>query len=641
MATVVSKKLSIDDSNIEQYCDAQNVSFNVSDHAWRKWLNGSTDGYIILKTEGKSVIYPTDTAKPIKADSTISASRSAGTCTVDLQFGGTEVHKESYSSGSQTSKSKSGITDAAVTNSTKATEIKWHVYGKNGDNQRGDLLELTLYFNQYSMSANIGTGATGVKSVSSSASVAYDGDTITFSAELYTGATWHGWYSDAACTNLVSSAQSYSVSPNADITLYAKATLDAALYTCAAVAGTEISSATVSESTVVDGDSCTFTATANTGCTFDGWYSDSGYSTLVSTSNPYTATITADTTLYAKATRKQLNITVGSAEHGAATVSAATVPYGNNVTFTFTPEDDTWELYGWYSDSALTQLVSEANPYTFSVTEDVTLYPKVGKKRYTITLTTAERFHDSINKIMSYDYSLLTDIEKTYLKTGEFDKIEQSKIFEQQTVKGRFTGTKTASIQCPLGYAISIYLEGNEAVVMYISRDNINLTAWPYYTTFPTEDQEYLAVKGDGAWTAGTGSSSDVSLGITEAYKGYGIRVKAIDENNRPTEWEAVDELPIPLHMGDSDGTIIRFCAVPVETLTPTSAYELAKSCLKSANTKLWYPEGPLNSLISDKPAALILTVSEDDTNIYAWYISKDGTVKSVATPKSIFTATE
>jgi uncharacterized repeat protein (TIGR02543 family) len=500
MATVVSKKLHIDDSgNIEQYCEANNVTFNVGDHAWRKWLNGSTDGYIILKTEGKSVIYPTDTAKPIKADSTISASRSAGTCTVDLQFGGTEVHKESYSSGSQTSKSKSGITDAAVTNSTKATEIKWHVYGKNGDNQRGDLLELTLYFNQYSMSANIGTGATGVKSVSSSASVAYDGDTITFSAELYTGATWHGWYSDAACTNLVSSAQSYSVSPNADITLYAKATLDVALYTCAAVAGTEISSATVSESTVVDGDSCTFTATANTGCTFDGWYSDSGYSTLVSTSNPYTATITADTTLYAKATRKQLNITVGSAEHGAATVSAATVPYGNNVTFTFTPEDDTWELYGWYSDSALTQLVSEANPYTFSVTEDVTLYPKVGKKRYTITLTTAERFHDSINKIMSYDYSLLTDIEKTYLKTGEFDKIEQSKIFEQQTVKGQFIGTKTASIQCPLGYAISIYLEGNEAVVMYISRDNINLTAWPYYTTFPTEDQEYLAVKGDGA----------------------------------------------------------------------------------------------------------------------------------------------
>lgn len=385
MATVVSKKLSIDDSNIEQYCDAQNVSFNVSDHAWRKWLNGSTNGYIILKTEGKSAIYPTDTAKPIKADSTISASRSAGTCTVDLQFGGKEVHKESYTSGSQTSKSKSGITDAAVTNSTKATEIKWHVYGKNGDNQRGDLLELTLYFNQYSMSANIGTDANGVKTVSSSSSVAYDGDTIAFSAELYTGATWHGWYSDAACTNLVSSAQSYSVSPNADLTLYAKATLDAALYTCAAVAGTEIASATVSESTVVDGDTCTFTATANTGCTFDGWYSDAAYTTLISTSNPYTATITADTTLYAKAVKVVYTIGVGTGEHCEATVSTSSAHYGDVVTYTcsFTAR---YEFKGWYSDSACTTLISEANPYNHSVVGNVILYPKVGVKTYNLIL---------------------------------------------------------------------------------------------------------------------------------------------------------------------------------------------------------------------------------------------------------------
>lgn len=386
MATVVSKKLHIDDSgNIEQYCEANNVTFNIGDHAWRKWLNGSTDGYIILKTEGKSVIYPTDTAKPIKADSTISASRSAGTCTVDLQFGGTEVHKESYSSGSQTSKSKSGITDAAVTNSTKATEIKWHVYGKNGDNQRGDLLELTLYFNQYSMSANIGTDINGVKSVSSSSSVAYDGDTILFSAELYNGATWHGWYSDADCTNLVSSAQSYSVSPNADITLYAKATLDVALYTCAAAAGAEISSATVSETTVVDGDTCTFTATANTGCTFDGWYSDSGYSTLVSTSNPYTATITADTTLYAKAVKLVYTIGVGTGEHCTATVSTSSAHYGDVVTYTcsFTAR---YEFKGWYSDSACTALISEANPYNHSVVGDVILYPKVGVKTYNLIL---------------------------------------------------------------------------------------------------------------------------------------------------------------------------------------------------------------------------------------------------------------
>lgn len=33
--------------------------------------------------------------------------------------------------------------------------------------------------------------------------------------------------------------------------------------------------------------------------------------------------------------------------------------------------------------------------------------------------------------------------------------------------------------------------------MLYISRNNVDLTAWPYYTTFPTENQEYLAVKGN------------------------------------------------------------------------------------------------------------------------------------------------
>ena len=114
MATVVTKKLRLDKNNIEKYCDAQNVSFNVSDHAWRKWLNGSSDGYIILKDAGKLELFPTSTARPFKADSTISASRSAGTCIVDLQFAGTKVHEEYFTSTSQHRKTKENIITGEV-----------------------------------------------------------------------------------------------------------------------------------------------------------------------------------------------------------------------------------------------------------------------------------------------------------------------------------------------------------------------------------------------------------------------------------------------------------------------------------------------------------------------------------------------
>ena len=494
MATVVTKKLRLDKNNIENYCNAKNVSFNVADHAWRKWLNGSSDGYIILKDNGKAELFPTSTAHPFKADSTISASRSAGTCIVDLQFAGTKVHEESYTSGSQHSKSKENITDSAVINSTRATEIKWHVHGKNGDNQRGDLLELILYFNQYNAQALISDGATGIQSVSVSNLTPCYGDTITFSVKLAQDVTFDGWYSDPTCTQLVSTDPTYSVKPTADMVLYAKATANVTLYNVSAVAGPEIASVSVSDSIVPKDGSATFTAQVNTGCSFEAWYSDNTYTTVISTENPYTATITADTILYAKATRKRFNIAVGPAEHGTASVSATTVPYNSDVTFTFTPEDETWELYGWYSDAGLTQLVSEANPYTFTVTEDMTLYPKVGKKRYTIKYGRARDLanggHFKIN-IIVVDFNSLTRDEINCLRTGDYDSIDSSKIVARDSINGLNTLTDLwKTIQCTYDMHVAVYLPEIVGVDNYYAlvRDGNgnDLTYWPYYWFQPT-----------------------------------------------------------------------------------------------------------------------------------------------------------
>lgn len=225
MATLEGRSLTIERSNVTQYVTADNLTLDTAylgnDCAFR---SSAKTGYAILNDAAKAVLFPNATVKPLKADSTmqIGASTKNNNNYVELQFSGTSVHHQLCANANET---KTGLTDAAIIGATQNTEIRYKV---NINNLFVAAIVthviLTLYFNQYAMSANIGTGATGVKSVSSSASVAYDGDTITFSAELYSGATWNGWYSDAACTNLVSSSQSYSVSPNADITLYAKAT---------------------------------------------------------------------------------------------------------------------------------------------------------------------------------------------------------------------------------------------------------------------------------------------------------------------------------------------------------------------------------------------------------------------------------
>lgn len=428
MSSIVTKKLTIDNDNIAQYCDADNVSFNVSGHAWRKWLNGSTDGYIILKTEGKAVLYPTDIARPFKADSTISASRSAGTCTVDLQFGGTQVHEESYTSGSQTSKSKTGITDAAVTNSTKATEIKWHVYGKNGDNQRGNLLELTLYFYQYTMQPKAADGVNGIQSVSVSNTAPYYGDSVTFSAELVSGATWHGWYSDAACTSLVSADQAYTVSPSSDTTLYAKARLSKLKIS---VGQAEHGTASVNTSVINYGDNVVFTFTPESDdYKLYGWYSDEGLTQFVSEANPYTCTPTTDYKLYPKVGIKTYKITL--------TRGLKTVAFGKRGTWTL-------KIAALYYDK---------------LTRDEIQYAKTGE-------------FDKIDTAKIHDQTV---------KTG-------SDMIAAITASLLVPANATCVIWCSLSsMPVTCFSETSDND----AGERDFLTNWPYYIFKPSQDKEYF-----------------------------------------------------------------------------------------------------------------------------------------------------
>lgn len=282
--------------------------------------------------------------------------------------------------------------------------------------------------------------------------------------------------------------------------------------TYAAIAGANISSVSVSDSAVPANGSCTFSATANTGCVFDGWYSDENCTNLVSTANPYVVTITANTTLYAKAHLSNLNISVGRAEHGTASVNASVITYGDNAVFTFTPESDDYKLYGWYADEGLTQLVSEDNPYTCTPTTDYKLYPKSGAIMYTIKLTrglkgVAGRSGTWTLKIAALYYDQLTYHEKQYVKTGEFDKIESSKVFGQATKTGTDTiAAVKASLQVPANTTCAIWCQLSDApVTCFAESGDISLgersmlTYWPYYIFTPTQDKEYFCYYSDSA----------------------------------------------------------------------------------------------------------------------------------------------
>ena len=271
------------------------------------------------------------------------------------------------------------------------------------------------------------------------------------------------------------------------------------VYTCAAAAGAGVASATVSQTSVISGNSCTFTATLLSNYNlFDGWYSDSGCTNLVSPANPYTAAITADTTLYAKASRSQFSMSVGEAEHGIASVSAASVLYGDTVAFTFTPESADYELYGWYADAGFAEQVSEENPYTFTATASMTLYPKVGLKRYTITLTSPGTFINnsaSTLSIIAADTNQLTKADMRNLRAGAFSSIASEKVIASDTLTKTYATTYSVSIRAPLGSTVALHALVQSALVTYMTtyflKDDTRVTNGPHLVITATEDATY------------------------------------------------------------------------------------------------------------------------------------------------------
>lgn len=133
-----------------------------------------------------------------------------------------------------------------------------------------------------------------------------------------------------------------------------------------AVGGRIGCTASVSASEAKQGDNVTFTATPNSGYRFIGWYSDSSYTTLVSSNTSYQVAASTDTTLYAKALRV-CTVTVHGSDHFTASVNPSSGVEGDVCVATATHSTGIASFDGWFSDAACTQRVY---PYT---TYEITL----------------------------------------------------------------------------------------------------------------------------------------------------------------------------------------------------------------------------------------------------------------------------
>ena len=247
--------------------------------------------------------------------------------------------------------------------------------------------------------------------------VAYTG-TATFVAVVKDtdGYEFAGWYSDEACTKLVTTELTYTADKNtANKILYAKFVLKK--YDASAVAvtnGTEgsatggtvqvtadgVTTAAGATATtkVTHGTTAKFTASKKTGYNFVGWYDKASGGTLVSSSSSYSATgVACDIKLYAVFKKVYTvylyartdgivgstggTVKAGSSSSGA--TSTVSVNHGDSVTIVATPSSAAYSFVKW-CDASDNSYGSTTEVTLTNVTSNKSLYADFVKKTFTI-----------------------------------------------------------------------------------------------------------------------------------------------------------------------------------------------------------------------------------------------------------------
>ncbi len=328
---IEARTLSIPYGNAKTYFTTANLDADASLGGYnmplRLWL--STSGTATYNSNAMALLYPNATAKPVKAHiNTNLGVLGTPAANAYLKFGGTVVYSSTNMTGSSgTAREYRNIdvdvTNNAISNSNKATTILWNLtqastgllvaatLGSTGNasssQAAGDEpiggVNLSLYFNRWTAQALIGTPETTSEtpanaitytSITVSNANPWDYDTVQFKVNLTSSGIFKGWYSDEACTQLVSTNNPYSTTITADTTLYAY--VAAITYTIDIVKDSNITETSVVQ--IGETSKYKFTATYPENVEFLGWYSDSNKLQLLSTDNPMTKTITAATTVY-------------------------------------------------------------------------------------------------------------------------------------------------------------------------------------------------------------------------------------------------------------------------------------------------------------------------------------------------------
>ena len=201
---------------------------------YRGWSNqpmaiwGTKQGTATMLDAGKAILYPKAGVHPIKADLSMIGATSVNGAIMTIAFDGVEVFSDWwYNNSQEETKLVENLTNECILNSTINSSItvtlsasQTSLFGGFGMRNNS---YFKLYFQQWDLTAQKVGDGWGTVTVPGRV---YDNESVNYTCIIGNGCTFHGWYSDVAHTNLVSSDTTYTITASQDLVLYAYITRD-------------------------------------------------------------------------------------------------------------------------------------------------------------------------------------------------------------------------------------------------------------------------------------------------------------------------------------------------------------------------------------------------------------------------------
>ena len=246
------------------------------------------------------------------------------------------------------------------------------------------------------------------------------------------GFTFGGWYADKDCNT----EYDFVTVVKADVTIYAKWTINSYKVTFDTNGGSEVSGQTVEWNKLAAKPE---TEPVKEGFTFAGWYTDKECNTEYN----FEATVKADVTIYAKWTINSYKVTFNSL--GGSNIASQKVVYNDMAKNPESPVRKNCGFGGWYTDKSFTEQYDFSKP----VTQNVKLYAKWYK-------ASANKKNVEVKKGKSTSSVKIKVNDGDEIKSWKSSNNKVAKVNKNGKITGVKKGTATITVTTVKGAKVTV-----------------------------------------------------------------------------------------------------------------------------------------------------------------------------------------